>query len=423
MSGDIYYDNVSLLLHCDGTDGSTTFTDSSPSPQTVTSYGDAHVETDQSKFGGASASFDGSGDYLTVSRDAFTFSGDFTIECWVYLNSTSAYVPILDGRTSASYSDFVFGLYPTSVDFVTVAGRLTATDTISLSAWHHIAVTRSSGVIRLFTDGVVNASTWSYAGAITPVSANVLIGTNVDGNFLNGYIDELRATNGVARYTSNFTPPTEAFPNETGFIPVSSLALSAFAPSSPGQIETVSFSLQTFSVGLSAVYPPKSDLALSSYPVSLDGVLLPSAIEFRHAPLAPWVMPMTSPVYPPLTTLTLDSSIPGVSIHGLWSPSAMLFGWEYDDGDDTISIPLSTLFELTSAQANATTGDWRAVVLALVNSMWDAYVELDDPPKAVVLEYNPGYMMANGPFEGSVKSEYSATTYLTFPEKYIAGEP
>lgn len=170
MSGDIYYDNVSLLLHCDGTDGSTTFTDSSPSPQTVTSYGDAHVETDQSKFGGASASFDGSGDYLTVSRDAFTFSGDFTIECWVYLNSTSAYVPILDGRTSASYSDFVFGLYPTSVDFVTVAGRLTATDTISLSAWHHIAVTRSSGVIRLFTDGVVNASTWSYAGAITPVS-------------------------------------------------------------------------------------------------------------------------------------------------------------------------------------------------------------------------------------------------------------
>lgn len=62
-------------------------------------------------------------------------------------------------------------------------------------------------------------------------------------------------------------------------------------------------------------------------------------------------------------------------------------------------------------------------MLALINSMWDAYVELDAPPKAVVMDYNPGYMMTVGPFVGAVKSEYVATTYLTFPEKFIAGEP
>lgn len=101
----------------------------------------------------------------------------------------------------------------------------------------------------------------------------------------------------------------------------------------------------------------------------------------------------------------------------------MLFGWDYDDGTDKISIPLATIFELTSAQADAVTGDWRAVILALVNTMWDAYIELDDPPKAISLEYSPGYVMNSGPLTGAVKVEYTAVTYLTFPEKYIAGEP
>lgn len=152
-------------------------------------------------------------------------------------------------------------------------------------------------------------------------------------------------------------------------------------------------------------------------------IALESAIEFRHVTHLPWIMPMTSPVYPPATTLTLDVPVPGVNIHGLWSPEAMLFGWEYDSGTDTISIPLATLFELTASQANATTGDWRAVVLALVNSMWDSYVELDSPPRAMVLEYYPGYMMNVGPFTGHVKAEYQATTYLNFPDKTLADEP
>jgi len=82
---DTYYSNVSLLLHCDGSNGSTTFTDNSPSPKTVTANGNASVSTAQSKFGGASAVFDGTGDYLSLDGSSgFAFgTGDFTIEFWL----------------------------------------------------------------------------------------------------------------------------------------------------------------------------------------------------------------------------------------------------------------------------------------------------------------------------------------------------
>ena len=149
-----------------------------------------------------------------------------------------------------------------------------------------------------------------------------------------------------------------------------------------------------------------------------------AAIEFRHARPVPWVMPMTSPVTPPAASgIALAPQVPTVSIRGLWAPPDMIFGWTYDSGTDTISIPLSSLFELTAGQADPVTGDWRAVVLALCNTMWDAYIELDDPPDAIQLSYSPGYVMNAGAMANTVKTEYTAVTYLTFPEKYLADEP
>lgn len=226
-------------------------------------------------------------------------------------------------------------------------------------------------------------------------------------------------------------------------IPVTSYALSTLAPQFPVQPDAVSLALTTSlpalentplplsSMALEAIAPevcaairvPTVMFAAASFSPSVDVIYLPLSIEFRHAPLIPWVMPMTSPVYPPSTTFLLEHPLPDVSIHGFWSPHAMLFGWGYDENTDIISIPISTLFELTAGQADATTGDWRAVVLALVNSMWDSYVELDSPPQAMVLDYSPGYMMQTGPFAGYVKAEYVTTAYLNFPEKTLADEP
>ena len=81
MSYDPHYANVSLLLHGDGADNGTVFTDNSHSPKTVTAYGNAKTSTAQSKFGGSSIFFDGNGDYLvSPSNSAFQFgTGDFTI--------------------------------------------------------------------------------------------------------------------------------------------------------------------------------------------------------------------------------------------------------------------------------------------------------------------------------------------------------
>lgn len=423
MSGDPYYDNVVLLLHCDGADGSTTFTDNSPTPKTVTAYGNVHVETDQSKFGGASAYFDGTNDGLMLA-DVALGTDDCTIEMFIQTSASVQYAQLIGNEGAGGFTLLMNWSSPTNGElaFYINGGLICVTTSGDWSdgARHHIAVVRLVNTFTLYTDGNANG-TGTYTGSLS--GSNLWLGRNnvYTPRNLVGYLDDIRITKGVARYTANFTPPTEAFANYGSNFAY--FAFAALAPYLPGQIETVLFGLQAFGLQSAPILAPPTSLALAAYPVELDGVLLPLAIEFRHAPLIPWIMPMTSPVYPPSVTLALEQLVPEVSIHGLWPPQAMLFGWEYDENTDTISIPISTLFELVSGQADPVSGDWRAVVLSLVNSMWDSYIELGTTPQAVNLEYSPGYMMTTGPFAGAVKAEYVATTYLNFPEKTLADEP
>jgi hypothetical protein len=235
---DPYRSQVSLLLHGDGANGSTTITDSSPTPKMVTAVGNAQISTAQSKpgFGGSSIAFDGAGDYLTIPNNAaFDFgTGDFTIESWVYIAANSS-----PDDTGARYAT-ITSTYPSATLNVpcyafTIDGNSTTTGTgisfynrdassgysvsasvsISQNAWHHVAVSRLSATTRLFLDGALQTS--GTLGNQTVTSVNTLrVGS---GNFtgylqqLNGYIDDLRITKGVARYTSNFTPPTAPFPD------------------------------------------------------------------------------------------------------------------------------------------------------------------------------------------------------------------
>ena len=216
-SFDEFYEYVTFLLHANGTNASTSFPDSSLYGRAVTVSGNAQVSTAQSKFGGASAYFDGAGDYLSVaSSSAMQFeTGDFTIECWVYITNVGGYHGILDGRASASYSNYVFGIYNVSgtlrLDHVNSNGgtRLTASTTsVPLNTWTHIAWVRNGGTISCYVNGTKDATTVSYNAALNPAGGTVYIGSVVDPQYLNGYIDELRITKGYARYTSNFTVPT-----------------------------------------------------------------------------------------------------------------------------------------------------------------------------------------------------------------------
>lgn len=213
--GDDDYSSISLLLHCDGTDGSTTFTDNSSSPRTVTAYGNAHIEADQSKFGDTSAHFDGTGDYLlTDSSTGFYFDGDFTIEAWVYPTQFASFKTIVGNWLVGLSYPLIFG-FESAGKLILYAGgspRYTSSGAASLNTWTHVAMVRASGSVTAYINGVGQGST-SYATAIGPSGGMVLYTGSCDGTNHNftGYIDELRITKGVARYSGNFTAPTAPF--------------------------------------------------------------------------------------------------------------------------------------------------------------------------------------------------------------------
>ena len=199
--------NVSLLLHMDGSNGSTTFTDSSSNARAITAAGNAKISTSQSKFGGASAAFDGSGDTLSTGSYAFAGSSDFTIELWVYVSSLSNKTSYIDVSNLIVYTDASSSTLRVYHDAAVLTGG-----TLPTSQWAHIAVTRQGATGRLFINGAVVATNTSYSTSIAN-GITYLGSENGSSNFLNGFIDEVRLTAGVARYTANFTPPTAPFPD------------------------------------------------------------------------------------------------------------------------------------------------------------------------------------------------------------------
>jgi hypothetical protein len=208
VSDDPYFANVSLLLRGDGTNGSTTIIDGSSSPKTVTAFGNAQISTAQSKFGGTSIAFDGTGDYLTVASDAaFVFgTGDFTIELWIKTTDTvgGLVTKIAGGSGNWDLVLNVSNVYFQNQYFAVNLYNRNAT-TILDNNWHHLAVCRSGTSHRCFFDGVQQGSTVTDSNNYNG-TGDLRIGSDGYGDF-NGYIDDLRITKGVARYTTTFTPP------------------------------------------------------------------------------------------------------------------------------------------------------------------------------------------------------------------------
>jgi len=241
-NSDQYWNNVVFASHFNGTNGSTTFVDSSNNGLTITPVDNAQISTVNSVFGGASIKFDGSGDYAYVNdtNELELSNEDFTIDLFVNfsgypdINGSNRYAAVLNKyalnnkswilsigspNTTAQLSEILFAFSTTGSDDVNV----TVPVSLSLNTWYHIEVVRSGNTLYIFLDGVLqNAGGSSFNYTAYNGSAQMRIGgLNYSGGtytrWFNGYVDDLRITKGVARHTSNFTPPTSEFAETAAF--------------------------------------------------------------------------------------------------------------------------------------------------------------------------------------------------------------
>lgn len=218
-TNDPHWANVVLMLHCDGANGGTTFTDSSPSGRTVTASGGAVTSTGQSKFGLASAfaPATGSPDILISSNSDLLYSGVFTIEFWIYFVAAPASTGYFLGDPANNTFMFTAAAYTggtkARVSFTYIDGQQ-STD-ISPGVWVHIALSQNATTRYFFQDGVLIQSSAYLANDTGPHSFGVFNGSIYTAPFIlrNAYLDDIRFTKGVCRYTGNFVLPKAAFPN------------------------------------------------------------------------------------------------------------------------------------------------------------------------------------------------------------------
>lgn len=201
------------LLHLNGSNGSTTFTDETG--KVWTPAGNAQISTAQSQFGGASGLFDASGDYLTSpDHSDWSILGDFTVEAWIRRTALGRDAIFSKYASAASGVLFDIGasddlrLLLGTGSFITCSSGPT---TIPINTWTHVAGVKDGTTLRVFINGT-QAATLAITGTVANSTQLPHIGRDpldVARDF-GGYIDEFRFSSS-ARYTSNFTPSGSEF--------------------------------------------------------------------------------------------------------------------------------------------------------------------------------------------------------------------
>lgn len=212
----------SLLLHGDGTQGSTSIIDSSPSAKTIESMNGAFIETSIKKIGTGSISFNGTNQYLRVNNSGITLGAStFCVEMYVYLRANptpwnSNYEGCLFSDIDATNRGILLSLAGTPSGWTKIGiysgGGYYVDYTFNLNTWYHIALTRdASGIYRIFVNGssvfsntigtyVSSQSVFHYIGRNREISSYQYM--------FNGLIDEFSFHRNQVVYTSNFNPTT-----------------------------------------------------------------------------------------------------------------------------------------------------------------------------------------------------------------------
>ena len=324
--GDLNFANVSLLLHGDGTSGSTTITDSSSNSVSMTVSGNTQIDTAVKKFGTGSIEFDGGNDQLTFTNTGFG-TGDFTYEAWVYpdvqVQDFPAFFVVVDDASSSNRVTAQYDVDGQANKFrLNVGGTDIYSTAKSTGQWYHVAVVRSGTTVTFYLDGTsIGTATYSY----DVPSHTGYIGGNTDRTSalsFKGYIDDLRITSGVARYTSNFTVPTAAFSDQGPTISATSGNVFNHSPSAD-----VAY---TFS------NPPTTgsayDFTLKVTPLATVAITWPSSVKWTEGITPPAPAVGKKDVY---NFFTLDG---GTTYYG------------FQGGDDFTALPT-----LDGASVEATT--------------------------------------------------------------------
>lgn len=304
-----------LLLHGDGANASTTIVDSSPLNHTMTANGDAQLTTAQKEFGSASMTFDGAGDYIDTPDNANLGLGtlDFTIDFWFRNTAGAGTVRRLAGHmATTAAADTSFHITLGSANTVglnlsngTSVTALVSTTVIANDTWYHFAGVRFGDILKVFINGVQEGGDVVFTGTV-PHAGSLAVGRrgDINSNYFTGQVDEFRLSIGAARWTANFTPPTQAYGYD--------LVALALAPSAPA-LDTPS---------ATAFYPlTASDLATAS--PALDTPTLSHNYSVTANDLATGSPVLDAPsasVYYPLTATDLATGSPALD-----TPNASAF--------------------------------------------------------------------------------------------------
>lgn len=190
----------------------------------LTTVSTAQVNTSIVKYGSGSMKFNGSSDYLSLLNSPLNTLGDFTTELWYYPASTSNQTLFSFGGNTTGYATLrldyegstgkIYMLVSTSGSAWAV--NVGSSVTIPTGTWAHVAAVRSGSTFTIYINGVsagtATSSSTLYASTVNLIGVAYNSGSLTQ--YLNGYIDDLRVTKGVARYLSNFTPPQIGMANQ-----------------------------------------------------------------------------------------------------------------------------------------------------------------------------------------------------------------
>ena len=208
-----------LMISGQGANGSTAVIDECGNPMTCN--GNAAITTAQYKFGASSIVFDGAGDYLSTGDSVDWYFGDqpFTADMWVRFNALGNCSLLYQQTDGSNGWDMYYNNGAHTLSLWSQAGGsntvyITCPWTPSTGIWYHIAWIRESSANAasawgFYINGVRQTLTLgggSWNGVMGNFSGNLQVGSGLDGDF-NGWLQDIRISKGIARWTSSFTPP------------------------------------------------------------------------------------------------------------------------------------------------------------------------------------------------------------------------